>query len=171
MKEQKLNNPLVQILISKGFSLNTEKLRDFNLEKFKEDISDLFSPFFDKEYIKENLSIPEDYIEFIKNIGEYLHNGWDYFHGEGIVLSDTGFWLNLYGDNFKERETTDDILRLHISIASLGDKQVILLNCDKSSKDVHKYYWFEDSHPWDEYSESIPDWDNLESYIREEYKA
>ncbi|WP_298517918.1 SMI1/KNR4 family protein [uncultured Kordia sp.] len=170
MKEQKLNSPLVQKLISKGFYQYSDILEDFNLEKFIESISDLFAPFFSKEYIKENLSIPDEYIQFLKSIGGSLHNGWDYFHGERLVISDTRHWLDLYGEDFKEMETTENVLRLHISIASQGDKQVILLNCDKSSKGVHTYYWFEDAHPWDGYSEGNSDWNSLEAFLIDDYK-
>jgi len=161
MKEPKSNNSLVQKLIEKGFYIRSGESEEFNLERFKESITDIFLPFFDEAYIKENLSIPDEYIEFLSSIGVGLHKSWDYFPGEHAVIGDTKFWLNLYGRDFKEMETIENVLRLHISIASQGDKHVILLNCDKSSKDVHKYYWFEDAHPWDGYSEDVSNWNSL----------
>ena len=130
MHEYKLNNAFIEKLTSKGFYLYSDTLEDFNLGKFQEDIRDLFSSFFSKEYIKENLSIPDQYIDFLCCIRGYLHNSWDYFHGAGLVLSDIKYWLDLYDEEFKEMENTENVLRLHISIAPEGDKHVILLNCD-----------------------------------------
>ncbi|WP_420573055.1 hypothetical protein [Kordia sp.] len=170
MEKEKPKNVLVQKLISKGFYRSSEEVEAFNLERFKESIKDIFLPFFDEAYIKENLSIPDEYVEFLSSIGASLNNSWDYFPGENAVISDTEFWLDLYGEDFKEMESTENVLRLHISIASQGDKHVILLNCDKSSKDVHTYYWFEDAHPWNGYSKGMSDWNSLESFLKDDYK-
>ena len=168
--KQTSNHYLIEKLMAKGFYQRGKHLEGLNLTEFKEKLISIFKPYFDEAYIRENLSIPLEYVNFLKHIGGMLSNSSDYFHGPNMVISDTDFWLDLYGEDFLEDEQPKDIMKLHLSIMSQGDKNTILLDCDKTSKNLHKYFWFEDAHPWDGYSECVSGWESLEAFLKSDYR-
>lgn len=132
-----------------------------------ETLKQIYAPYFDADYIHENLLIPN---AFLQSIGKL--NQKELFDQASIVAV-TGSGIDLFGDDFLERKLENKLSGndvLYICIGEWGSRHEFLLCCDRSSQEYGNVFDYNDAHPWCDGNEAEVNWTNFEEFLKDEYK-
>lgn len=130
-------------------------------------LTEIYLPFFEADYILENLDIPDI---FFNSIGKLRTPE---LYGHSSILSATKSSLTVYDDDFLERKaanTPTEQDKLYLWIGEWGSRHEFLLCCDKSSSQFGMVLDFNDAHPWCEGNEAEVDWNTFQDFLFDEYE-
>lgn len=131
-----------------------------------ESLKQIYSEYFDSEYINKNLEIPKIYLD---SIGKITIT--DLYELGSIPSTEWG--IDLYGDDFLERKTSNRLTekdKIYLTIGDWGSHHDFHINCDKSSLDFGKIFDYNDAHPWCERHEPEGEWTDFREFLKEEFK-
>jgi len=142
-------------------------MQSYNQE-FLSEIKEMYSDYFDVEYIAKNFSIPEEYLKSIGLIDV------DELYSHYAITLNTKRGLDLYGDDFfkrKQKGTLHENDVMFICIGEWSDKHEFQLCCDTSSSAYGKVFDFNDAHPWFGTSEGEMEWDSFKEFLKDEFNV
>lgn len=135
-------------------------------KELTERLKDIYSDYFDSEYLDQNLEIPHIYTDAIRKI-----NVDDLFSLSNTLINTQG-WMQMYGDEFLERKATNQLTSgdtIFLVIGEWGTRHDLLLCCDKSSPDFGKVFDYNDAHPWWIPNDWEADYPDFRAFIKEDY--
>jgi len=129
-------------------------------------LKEIYSVFFNSEYITKNLAIPKLYIDSIETLKiEELFN-------QSSSLTNTKWGIELYGNEFLDRKNLNNLGindKIFLSIGEWGSNHQFLMCCDKSSQDFGKIFDYNDAHPWSASNDWEVQWIDFKEFIKDEY--
>ncbi len=131
-------------------------------------LKEIYSVFFDSEYISKNLVIPRLYVDSIETLKvKELFN-------QSSTLTNTKWGVELYGQEFLNRKKLNNLGvndKIFLSIGEWGSKHQFLMCCDKSSQDFGKIFDYNDAHPWSASNNWEVEWIDFKEFIKDEYNV
>ncbi|UUC44463.1 hypothetical protein [Flavobacterium cerinum] len=135
-------------------------------KELTERLKDIYSDYFDSEYLDKNLEIPHMYTDAIRKI-----NIDDLFSLSDTLIS-TQDWMQMYADDFLERKAANKLTScdiIFLVIGEWGSRHDLLLCCDTSSPDFGKVFDYNDAHPWWSPNDWEAQWTDFRDFIKSDY--
>lgn len=139
---------------SRGYEyLGKEDQNTNTIDKLLEELKEFFLNYFDKEFIEERISLPDEYTRFLLEFKGYFYKeDWGGFYGVDNILSDTKSSYEYYWDDeeFEENKkgkTSKEGYTMWITMGDWGDNHEIIMCIDKTNSYYGKVLDVNDTHP------------------------